>query len=47
MWRNTTTDLLELVFVTVHNSNSQDKLLGVVVVEDAVEVVPETWKEIK
>lgn len=38
--------LLKLILITVHNSDSQDELLGVVVVEDTVEVVAKTLKEI-
>lgn len=34
----TAAHLLELVFITVHDSDSQHQLLSVVVVEDAVEV---------
>lgn len=40
------TDLLKLILIAVHNSDSQDELLGIVVVEDAVKVVAETFKEI-
>lgn len=36
------TDLLKLIFIAVHNSDSQDELLGIVVVEDTVQVITET-----
>lgn len=34
--------LLKLVLITVHDSDAQNELLSVVIVEDAVEIVSET-----
>lgn len=38
-------DLLELILVTVHDSNSQDKLLCIVIIENAVQVISKTLKK--
>lgn len=37
--------LLELVFIAVHDSDSQNQLLGVVVIEDTVQIISETLQE--
>lgn len=34
--------LLELVLITVHDPDSQDELLSVVVIEDAVQIISKT-----
>lgn len=36
--------LLELVLVAVHDSDSQNELLCIVVIEDAVQVISETFQ---
>lgn len=38
------TNILKLVLVAVHYSDSQNKLLSIVVIEDAVQVISETFK---
>lgn len=38
-------DLLELILITVHDSNSQDELLCIVVIENAVQVISKTLKK--
>jgi nitrogen regulatory protein PII-like uncharacterized protein len=38
---------MELVLVAVHDANSQDQLLGVVVIEDTVQIISETFREKK
>lgn len=45
MHHNFVAHLLELVLVIVHDSDSQDKLLSIVVVENAVQVVSKTLQE--
>lgn len=43
--KNVITHLLELVLVAVHDPDSQDELLGVVVVEDTVEIISKTCRD--
>lgn len=38
-------DLLELILITVHDSDSQDELLCIVVIENAVQVISKTLKK--
>lgn len=41
------TDLLELILITVHDSNSQNELLCIVVIENAVQVISKTLRKKK
>lgn len=43
--KNIMADLLELILITVHDSNSQDELLRIVVIENAVQVISKTLKK--
>lgn len=36
--------LLELVFITIHDADSQNQFLSIVVIEDAVEVVTKSYE---
>lgn len=36
------TDLLKLVLITIHDSNSQHQFLSIVIIEDAVQVITKT-----
>lgn len=44
---NITAHLLELVLVAVHDSDSENELLSIVVIEDTVQVISETLQENK
>lgn len=39
---NVNAHLLKLVFITVHDSNPQNQLLSIVIIEDAVKVISKT-----
>lgn len=37
------TYLLHLVFITVHNADTKDQLLCVIIIEDAIQIIAKTW----
>lgn len=39
------TYLLHLVFITVHNADTKDQLLCVIIIEDAIQIIAKTWWE--
>lgn len=39
------TYLLHLVFITVHNADTKDQLLCVIIIEDAIQIITKTWWE--